>query len=354
MWKNILQKLNLSSLYRRFLGIVALVLLVFLPVEFFIFSSKHISDDDLYWRSFLENNKAFSIMVPKNMGFAGEKIPYNDFTVIEGLERELLVNTYFHSQTILMHQRANRWFPIIEPILKKNGVPDDFKYLALVESNLSNSVSPKGATGFWQFIEGTAKQYGLEMNDEIDERYNVEKSTEAACKYFNQAYKAFENWTLVAASYNIGIEGLKNQIDKQKTNSYYNLALNDETARYVFRVLAVKEIISHPKNYGFLLRKKDLYPVITTQRFKIDSGITDLASFAQQHNISYKILKYFNYWLRKSTLTNKDKKTYYLDIPKPGYDEEYMARITSFNESTPDKKDNLNAVSEKDTIPSNE
>ncbi|MFI5164670.1 MAG: lytic transglycosylase domain-containing protein [Bacteroidia bacterium] len=268
-------------------------------------------------------------MIPKDLQFANEKVPVYDFTVTESMERELLVNTYFHSQTILMHKRANRWLPFIAAILQKNGVPDDFKYIALIESNLSNTVSPKGATGFWQFLDGSGKQYGLEINDEIDERYNIEKSTEAACKYFKDAYKTFGNWTLAAASYNSGMDGLKTQIDKQKVNSYYDLALNDETARYIFRILAVKEIISKPKEYGYQLRKKDLYPVIPTQKTQIDSSITDLADFAIKNKVSYKILKYFNPWLRKNFLSNKNKKSYFIEFPKPGYNEEYMAHLAS-------------------------
>jgi hypothetical protein len=167
------------------------------------------------------------------------------------------------------------------------------------------------------------------VNEEVDERYNIEKSTEAACKYFQDAYNTFGNWTLAAASYNVGIDGLKKQIDKQKASSYYDLSLNDETARYIFRILAVKEVISNPKKYGYQLRTKDLYPAIPTLKIKVDSSITDMAAFAQTNNLSYKILKYFNPWLRKSFLTNKDKKTYIIDIPKPGYNEAYIARLSS-------------------------
>ncbi len=333
MLKNIFHKINgakrATKRGKRFWRFGIIFLLLLIPLEFFIFSSTKIDEDELYWKSFLANNKIFGTIVPKNLDFAGEKVPLYDFTVIESMERELLVNTYFHSQTILMHKRANRWLPLIASILKKNGVPDDFKYIALIESNLTNSISPKGATGFWQFIDGTGKQFGLEINDEVDERYHVEKSTEAACKYLKDAYKTFGNWTLAAASYNIGMDGLKKQIEKQKTNSYYDLSLNEETARYIFRILAVKEVISNPKNYGYQLRPKDLYPSIPTMDIKIDSTITDLADFAQKNNVNYKILKYFNPWLRKKFLTNKDKKTYIINLPKPGYNEEYIARLSA-------------------------
>ncbi len=330
MLKNIYHKFNsFFSGRKKFWGAAFLILFLLLPLEFFIFSAKVSEEDDLYWKSFLSNNKIYNVMIPKDLQFANEKVPVYDFTVIESMERELIVNTYFHSQTILMHKRANRWLPFISGILKKNGIPDDFKYIPLIESNLANSISPKGATGFWQFVDGAAKQYGLEVNDEVDERYNVEKSTEAACKYFKDAYSTFGNWTLAAASYNVGIDGLKKQIDKQKASSYYDLSLNEETARYIFRILAVKEVISNPKKYGYQLRNKDLYPAIPTQKIKIDSAITDMAALAQTYNLSYKILKYFNPWLKKSYLTNKDKKTYFLDIPLPGYNEAYIARLSS-------------------------
>lgn len=313
----------------RYWGIIALIVLLLIPLELFIFSTAASPEDDLYWKSFLANNKIYSVPIPKDLQFAGEKVPVYDFTVIESMERELLVNTYFHSQTILMQKRANRWLPMIEHILKKNGVPDDFKYIALIESNLSNAISPKGATGFWQFIGSAAKQYGLEVSEDVDERYDVRKSTEAACRYFKDAYRTFGNWTLAAASYNVGIDGLQKQIDKQKARSYYDLSLNEETARYIFRILTVKEVLSHPKQYGYQMRKKDLYPAIPVLEVKTDSGITDLTAFALSNNVSYKILKYFNPWLRKNFLTNEDRRTYTIEIPRPGYNEEYVARLFS-------------------------
>jgi membrane-bound lytic murein transglycosylase D len=218
----------------------------------------------------------------------------------------------------LLHKRANRWFPVIEPILKKNGIPDDFKYIPLIESQLTNVISPQGATGFWQLVEPTAKQYGLEITEDVDERYNVVKSTEAACKYFKEAYKQFNNWTLVAASYNLGMTGIQSQLNRQKVNSYYDVLLTEETARYIYRLLAMKEIISRPKVYGFILRKKDLYPVIPTKRIVIDSSIRSLADFALTEGINYKYLKLFNPWLRTGSLPNPEKKKYILEIPKNG------------------------------------
>ncbi len=291
---------------------------IFLAYTFFSFSSKK-NDDKSFQDEFNANYKVFSLNIPKDINFSGDLVPINNFDVRESLDRELLLNTYFQSQTIMLHKRANRWFPIIEPILKQQGVPDDFKYIALIESNLTNVVSPAGATGFWQFIESTGKNYGLEINDEVDERYNVEKSTVAACKYFKDAYKELHNWTLVASSYNLGLGGISNQLNNQKVKSYYDLLLNQETARYVFRLLAVKEIISHPKNYGYIIRKKDLYPFIPTYNVKIDSAVTNFTDFAIANNVNYKMLKLFNPWLRKSSLTNASHKEYIIKLPKKGY-----------------------------------
>lgn len=277
--------------------------------------SDSISDGD-YDDYFNSSYKVFSIHIPKNLNFAGEKVPVKDFTVHEAIEKELIINTYWQSQSLLLHKRANRWFPLIEPILKENGIPDDFKYIALVESQLTNVISPQGATGFWQIVEPTGKQYGLEITEEVDERYDVEKSTRAACKYFREAYRIFNNWTLVAASYNRGMGGVQAAMDKQKVDNYYDLLLTEETARYVYRILAVKEIISRPKVYGYILRKKDLYPPIATKKIKVDSTINDLANFAISQKVNYKILKIFNPWLKANTLTNTEKKKYIIEIPK--------------------------------------
>ncbi len=296
------------------ISIVALFALLML----FTFASKF-SADEKFKDDFRNGYKVFAIDIPKSMEFAGEKVPLNNFDVRESLDRELLVNTYYQSQTLLVHKRANRWFPVIEPILKRNGIPDDFKYLAVIESNLTNVVSPAGATGYWQILEATGKKLDLEINEEVDERYNVEKSTEAACKYLKEAYKTLGNWTLAAASYNMGIEGISRQMESQKQDSYYNLLLNQETARYIFRILAAKEILIHPKNYGYNFRKKDVYSFIPTERIKVDSTISSLTDFALAKDVNYKILKIFNPWLRKGTLTNKTKKTYTLLLPKQGY-----------------------------------
>jgi hypothetical protein len=229
-----------------------------------------------------------------------------------------MINTFMHASTILMFKRANRWFPLIEPILKKHKVPDDFKFLALAESNFYNAVSPSKAEGFWQFLKPTAIHYGLEVNESVDERYNVAKSTEAACKYFLEAYEKYGNWTLVAASFNRGQEGLSDAVDNQKAKSFYELYLNDETSRYIYRIVALKEIYNHPVKYGLYLRASDFYPVIPTYTIEVDSPIHDIPAFALRNKVSYKVFRDFNPWLRKYTLPNKLKKTYEIVLPKEG------------------------------------
>ncbi|MES2593376.1 MAG: lytic transglycosylase domain-containing protein [Bacteroidota bacterium] len=316
MLKSYLNKIKQFLPLKKYLVVFGGVIILLSIVKLFSYSlSDNLSDSD-YQDYFNSNYKTFSVRIPQNINFAGEKVPVADFSVHDAIERELVINTYWQSQSLLLHKRANRWFPVIEPILKKNNIPEDFKYIALIESQLTNAVSPREATGFWQIMECTASQYGLEVSEEVDERYNVIKSTETACRYFKEAYKIFNNWTLVAASYNYGMGGIKGQLDRQKVNNYYDLLLNEETARYVYRILAMKEIIGRPKVYGYMLRKKDLYPVIPTKRLIIDSSISNLADFAIAQNINYKILKLFNPWLRTNTLTNLERKKYSFEIPK--------------------------------------
>ncbi|MCF8243365.1 MAG: lytic transglycosylase domain-containing protein [Melioribacteraceae bacterium] len=262
--------------------------------------------------------KIISPEIPEELDFCGEKVPLNDFDVYERIEREFIANTYWHSSTILFFKRANRWFPVIEPILKKNGIPDDFKYVSLIESNLSNAISPAGAVGFWQFLRSTGREYNLEIYEEIDERYNVELATEAACAYIIESYQKFGSWTLAAASYNMGVDGVQKQLERQKSNYYYNLLLNEETSRYVMRILAAKTILSNPKKYGFHLSEQDLYPPYQTYDLKVDYSITDLAEFAKGKGINYKILKIFNPWLRDNYLKNPTKKEYVFKLPVEG------------------------------------
>ncbi len=256
---------------------------------------------------------------PTSVDFSGEKAPLQISDVRERLDRELLVNANLHSATILIMKRANRAFPVIEPILKQYGVPDDFKYLAVIESALTNAVSAAGAKGVWQFMPETAKEKGMEVNDVVDERYHLQKSTEGACKYLVKAKEKLGSWTLAAASYNGGMGGLSRKLEEQKVSSYYDLMLTDETYRYVFRILALKEIMKNPTLYGFDVSKDELYENIPTKKIEIDSSITDLATFAKTQGINYKILKIHNPWLRDKKLDNPTKKKYQIEIPIGGY-----------------------------------
>ena len=253
---------------------------------------------------------------PTEVDFADEGMPMEIPDVRERFDRELLVNANLHASTILIIKRANRAFKIIEPILEKNGVPNDFKYLAVIESSLINAVSPSGAKGVWQFMPATAKEIGMEVNDCVDERYHLEKSTEAACKFLLAAKEKFGSWTLAAASYNGGITGVNKQIDLQKVSNYYDLLLNEETSRYVFRILALKEIMKAPEKFGFAVPKQDLYELYPTRRLEIDSTVTNLADFAIRQGVNYKILKLYNPWLRDSKLENKTRKKYIIELPK--------------------------------------
>ncbi len=260
----------------------------------------------------------YPVNLPSELQFAGEKVPLEYFDVKEDLDKELLINVYWQSHTMLLIKRANRYFPIIENVLRKNGIPADMKYLAVAESDLTNSVSPDQAVGFWQFVDGTARDYRLEVNDEVDERYHIEKSTEAACTFLKESYNRYGSWTMAAASYNMGRSGLNEQINRQKSDYYYDLLLNEETGRYIYRVLAIKLILSNPEEYGFYAGDKDLYPVIPTYEVTVDGTVEDFADFASKYGINYKVLKIFNPWLRDKELTNPHKKTYYIRIPKDG------------------------------------
>ncbi len=252
--------------------------------------------------------------IPKKADFAGENAPLELFYVKESLDRELLVNSYWHSSTILMLKRANRWFPVIEPILKENGIPDDFKYVALIESGFTRTVSPKGAAGFWQFLEKTARDYGLEVNDYVDERYHVVKSTQAACRYFLESFENYTNWTLVAAAYNAGNRRISESLEDQHGKSYYDLYLNEETSRYIYRVLAIKILYENREAYGFHLNKTDLYQPIQTQPVTVETPIVSLADFADDNGMNYKMLKELNPWLRSGSLPNASGKSYLIEI----------------------------------------
>jgi hypothetical protein len=256
---------------------------------------------------------------PTTADFAGETTPLQITDVKERLDRELLINANLHATTVLIIKRANRVFPVIEPILQKYNVPDDFKYLAVIESGLTNAVSSAGAKGVWQFMPDTAKEKGMEVNDIVDERYHLEKATEAACKYLLSAKEKFGSWTLAAASYNGGMTGVGKKIEEQQVSNYYDLALTEETSRYVFRILALKEIMRNPAKYGFSIFNSDLYSQIPSKKIEIDSSINDLADFAKTQGINYKILKIHNPWLRDKKLLNPTKKKYEIEIPTEGY-----------------------------------
>lgn len=251
-----------------------------------------------------------------NIYFAGEKVPLEMFNIRERYERELLSNTYFHSNTMVLLKRSKRWFPVIEPILKEYGVPDDFKYLCVIESYLSNVVSPAGAAGFWQFMKGTAQEYDLEISKEVDMRYNVELETEAACKYFLKAYERFGSWTLVAAAYNAGSTRVAKFMKEQGATSYYDLLMAEETERYVFRILAIKTIFENPEKYGIYVSNELSYQPYKYYTVKVDKDVKNWAEFAKEHDITYKLLKVFNPWLRSNSLKVKNGKVYEIKIPK--------------------------------------
>jgi len=255
-----------------------------------------------------------ALKLPEEMSFAGEKANLKDAEVYERIDRELLVNTYWQSSMLLYLKRAHKYFPVIEPILEKHGVPNDFKYLAVIESGLTNATSSAGAKGFWQFMPATAKEYGMEVNDFVDERYHLEIATENACKYLKSAKAKLGSWSLAAAAYNSGNKNVSDRLAHQKVDNYYDLLLLDETARYVPRLLAVKEIMQNPEKYGYLVEKEDLYNLEKTREVKVDSTITNMTAFAQKFDMTYKDLKTLNPWLRNTTLDNKLKKVYYIKV----------------------------------------
>ena len=257
--------------------------------------------------------------IPNVMTFAGERVPLQDTDVRERLDREIHVNSYWHSNMLLMIKKANRFFSEIEPLLKKYNLPDDFKYLAVAESGLDNVTSHAGASGFWQFMKATGKEYGLEINNYVDERYNLELATKVAAQYLINSKELFGSWTNAAAAYNAGNAGITKQMKRQDATDYYSLLLNSETGRYVFRILAFKEILSNPEKYGFYVDQQDLYQAIPTKTIIIDTPVTDFAKFAKQQGINYKILKIHNPWLRDTYLKNASGKAYSIKIPIPGY-----------------------------------
>lgn len=297
----------------------AFAVIVFIAINIFSYSNTNFIEPASNGDEDNSNGYAvFAMRTPDSISFAGERVPTENFDVRESLDMEIHKVSYWHSEMFLYLKRANRYFPVIEPILRQHGVPEDFKYLCVTESGLTNAISPAKAVGFWQFMKTTGKHYGLEVNDEVDERYNLEKATHAACKYLKSKKRKYGSWALAAASYNAGDGGVNKFIDYQKVNSYYDLALYKETGRYMYRMIAMKLIMENPVKFGFNYKKSDLYPVIDTKIVKVDSTITDIAAFAKKHGTNYKILKELNPWLRAHKLTNRSKKNYNIIIPEKG------------------------------------
>ncbi len=272
--------------------------------------------DDFSVADTIYANKSYRL--PDKVTFAGEQMPLDNFDTRESLEREILISAYRHSSTIMIIKRANRYLPVIEKILAKNKVPDDFKYLVAAESEYSNMISPAGATGYWQIMAGTGKEAGLEINNVVDERYDIEKSTQFACNFILKSFEKYGSWTLAAASYNGGRAGIDEQIRIQKEDNYYNLLLTEETARYIFRVVAYKLIINDPERYGFNLKEEDLYPELDCNVLKVDTTIADISEFAKMHGTNYKLLKFLNPWLRKPYFSPQPGKQYYIKLPVEG------------------------------------
>lgn len=287
---------------------------------FFIFSMQQAPSDSEVTEEpkMINDYNVYALSVPDDLNFAGEPMPLEDPEVYERMDRELLVNTYWQSNGLLMFKRAAKYFPVIEPILKKHGIPDDFKYLSVIESGLTNAVSPAGARGFWQIMRETAREKGLEVNDNVDERYNLAMATEVACDYLKKSKERFGSWTLAAAAYNAGNAGISRQLERQGVSDYYDLLLGEETGRYIFRIVALKEILNNPKTYGFNFNQSDLYKPIPAYQVEVDTAVADFSQFAKQFGITYKILKTHNPWLRETNLNNGSRKKYLIEIPESG------------------------------------
>jgi hypothetical protein len=255
--------------------------------------------------------------LPDKLDFAGEAVPLGRWDVQERLDREVLLNFYSPANILLLMKMSNRYFPVISERLKANGVPDDFKYLCVAESNLqSAALSRSNAVSFWQFLNGTAPGFGLEVNSEVDERYNLEKATDAACKYLKQAYQKFGSWTAAAASYNCGQNGYSSRAGQQRTKNYYDLVLPEETNRYIFRILAFKHLLSNTKDLGFVLEDEEKYEPVPARTVRIENSIPDLVQFAANNGTTYQMLRVMNPWIRGNSLTIKGGKTYEIKLPK--------------------------------------
>ncbi len=309
---------NVLMLLGVFFVITTLIFAVQNNIAGSTLSPQDVAENDVD-KNVSETYRISPIDIPEDLNFADEVVPQDDPEILERVDREFLVNTYWQSNALLLMKRANKYFPIIEPILAKNGIPDDFKYLAVAESGLQNVVSHAGATGFWQIMKPTAREYGLEVNANVDERYHLEKSTQVACEYLNRWKKKFGSWTMTAAAYNAGPGAINKFMGIQKVNDYYDLLLGQETGRYVFRIMAIKEILSNPDKYGFDIDKDDMYKAVPTFSVEVDEPISSFADFSGQYEINYKILKRHNPWLREPHLNNSSRKKYTIEIPNKGY-----------------------------------
>ena len=305
------------------IGIYVLLLAAFLTFVVFSSYTKEGGADNETTTTTIEatNNTLPQIIKPvdlnRSFNFAGESLSMDNFDIKERLDLELMRNSYYHSNTMLSVKRANRFFPVIERILAEEGLPDDLKYLAVAESTLSNAVSPAGAKGVWQFMYKTGQSYGLQINKEVDERYHLEKATKAACKHLRKLHNRFGNWTMAAAAYNMGASGLKKEASAQRADNYFDLNLNQETAKYVFRIVAIKEILSRPRDFGFYIDAVDLYqPLNNYSEVEVKTAVPNWGDFAKKYGISYRMLKVYNPWLISSSLKNKSLKKYTIHIPK--------------------------------------
>ena len=298
-------------------NILLIILLLAVLTSGFVFKSDLFSAFINY--GYNSTHKVYALRLPDTLRFAGESFPITSPDLKERLDRELLVNTYWQSNMMLLLKRSNKFFPLIERVLKEEGVPTDFKYLAVIESGLENVRSSAGAKGFWQIMPATGREYGLEINSNVDERYHLEFSTKVAAKYLKKAKVKFGSWALAAAAYNRGVNGIKRKLIAQEASNYFDLLLGQETSRYVFRIFAVKEIIENPTKYGYIFKEKDLYHHIPVRVHGLDTPINNIARFAKKMGVNYKLLKIHNPWLIQNHLNNKSRKYYEIAIPEKGH-----------------------------------
>lgn len=292
--------------------ILSLILVLFVTLLLLNGIQKETSGKKIFTHEFY---KIKAIKLPSDLNLAGERVPIEKKDIRERMDRELLVNTYWQSNGLLLIKRANKYFPILEPLLKEYGLPDDFKFLALAESAFTDETSSAGAAGIWHFMKRTGKEYGLEINKNVDERYHIEKSTKVAAAYLKKSKERFNSWTLAAAAYNAGNYGIHKQLEKQQVTNYYDALLANETERYIFRIIALKEVITNPKKYGFIFDNEDLYTHTKTRVIKVDTVISNITLFAKKFGITYKELKIHNPWLRENKLNNASRKLYEIKIP---------------------------------------